>query len=296
MQKRALLTQELPAKTIFEPLPTSSDSAVYYDHEPISLSYSEHFAKLHFHNRYEIGFCEEGEGLLCSQGIFSPFTEGDLLFIPPHRSHYAHSLHPTQACRLRFYYILPQSLRPFLADADRIFLGANQIPSVLRPAEYPTAVATLGGILHTGTTFTSKETAILLRVATFLLEAEPMFGISQASLSPSIANHTGESTQLAEFLSVHYRENTSAAELAALFHLSESQMRRKFVKAYGRPPIAYRNSLRCKIADELLLHTNLSISEIAERIGYSTPADFYRSFLKIHGVTPSEHRRNHKKV
>jgi AraC-like DNA-binding protein len=129
-----------------------------------------------------------------------------------------------------------------------------------------------------------------------VVEAEPMFGISQASLSPSIANHTGEATQLAEFLSVHYRENTSAADLAALFHLSESQMRRKFVKAYGRPPIAYRNSLRCKIADELLLHTNLSISEIAERIGYSTPADFYRSFLKIHGVTPSDRRRNHKKA
>ena len=72
--------------------------------------------------------------------------------------------------------------------------------------------------------------------------------------------------------------------------------KRKFVKAYGRPPIAYRNSLRCKIADELLLHTNLSISEIAERIGYSTPADFYRSFLKIHGVTPSDRRRNHKKA
>lgn len=293
MQKRAFVIQTSAPKTVFAPLPAASDSAVYYDQEPITLSYSEHFSTLHFHDRYEIGFCEEGEGLLCAEGIFSTFAQGDILFVSPNQYHYAHSLQTNQPCRLRFYYILPYALSSLLKN--NIPPNTNRIPSVLRKNEYPQSVATLLGILHHGSLSESKEAAILLRVATFLTEAEQIFPSTiESPPAPNPHKRSGEATQLAQFLSVHYRESISAAELSALFHLSESQMRRKFVAQYGMPPIAYRNALRCKIGAKLLVRTNFSISEIAERIGYSTPADFYRSFLGEYGVSPSDYRKKKK--
>ena len=293
MQKRAYSSQSTPFKQFFAPLPTASESAIYYDREPISLCYSTDFTKLHFHDRYEIGFCEEGEGLICSNGVFSSFAQGEILFIPPNQAHYAHALYADRPCRLRFYYIAPSAL-PHLANCqDRLAATLECIPSVLRESEHPQAVATLGGILHNGSLSESKKAAILLRTATFLIEAASLF---PSPLSADSASHipSNEATQLAEFLSLHYRDHTTAAELSALFHLSESQMRRKFVSEYGIPPISYRNTLRCKIASELLLRTDLSITQISERVGYLSPSDFYRSFRKNRGISPSEYRTKRK--
>ncbi|MFV0343246.1 MAG: helix-turn-helix domain-containing protein [Anaerocolumna sp.] len=50
--------------------------------------------------------------------------------------------------------------------------------------------------------------------------------------------------------------------------------------------------LRMKKARELLLDTQLSISEVAERVGYINSSYFYRVFKKENGVTPKEYRSN----
>jgi two-component system, response regulator YesN len=49
--------------------------------------------------------------------------------------------------------------------------------------------------------------------------------------------------------------------------------------------------LRMKKARELLLDTQLSVIEVAERVGYSNSTYFYRVFKKENGVTPKEFRR-----
>jgi AraC-like DNA-binding protein len=48
---------------------------------------------------------------------------------------------------------------------------------------------------------------------------------------------------------------------------------------------------RMKKARELLLDTQLSVNEVAERVGYSNSTYFYRVFKKENGVTPKEFRR-----
>lgn len=293
MQKHASSSAQEAFKTFFAPLPTSSEDAVYYDREPIALAYSSDFSRLHFHDRYEIGFCEDGEGLLCSDGVFSSFSTGDVLFVPPSKAHYAHSLHADRACRLRFYYIAPDALPSLPIPQERLNALLDRIPSVLRAGEHPQALATLGGILHDGALTESKKSAILLRLSTLLLESEQTALPSDTSAAR--AEHAqNEATALAEFLSLHYRDEHTSAELAALFHLSESQLRRRFVAEYGLPPIAYRTVLRCKIAAELLVRSELSVAQIAERVGYASASDFYRSFRKARGISPSQYREQKK--
>ena len=80
---------------------------------------------------------------------------------------------------------------------------------------------------------------------------------------------------------------------AARFHLSESQLRRRFVAAYGIPPIAYRNRLRCKIAMELLCRSELGVAQIAQQVGFEDPTDFYRRFRAETGLSPSDFRKKH---
>ena len=128
----------------------------------------------------------------------------------------------------------------------------------------------------------------MLRLALFILEESE----SGSQTENCTLEHKGKGAeqQVAEFISLHYAEEHSAKELAAMCYLSESQLRRRFVCAYGMPPIAYRNALRCRIAEELLSTTSLTVAEISTRVGFKCTSDLYRSFYRLYSVSPRKYR------
>lgn len=68
------------------------------------------------------------------------------------------------------------------------------------------------------------------------------------------------------------------------------------VKAiYGVTPTELINRIRIQAAEELLIKTDLTVSEIAYRIGYNDPKYFSRVFKRFAGCTPSEARNKVKK-
>lgn len=50
--------------------------------------------------------------------------------------------------------------------------------------------------------------------------------------------------------------------------------------------------IRLSVAHELLTTTNLSVSKVAWRAGYSEPSSFVRAYVKEHGYTPGKAARN----
>jgi transcriptional regulator GlxA family with amidase domain len=52
------------------------------------------------------------------------------------------------------------------------------------------------------------------------------------------------------------------------------------------------NITRLKKAAELLLNTDLKIQQIASQTGFSSQAQFGRSFAKQFGMSPSEYSQN----
>lgn len=81
----------------------------------------------------------------------------------------------------------------------------------------------------------------------------------------------------------------AVAELAGLsvFHFS-----RLFRETYGISPHRFIASERVSGASRLLRDTDLPISVIASRVGFSDPASFSRFFRQQTGETPTEHRRS----
>jgi AraC-like DNA-binding protein len=55
----------------------------------------------------------------------------------------------------------------------------------------------------------------------------------------------------------------------------------------------YLNHLRMQRAVQLLNSTNLSIKAIGDQLGFSDQFYFSRAFTKLHGHSPSEHRRRY---
>jgi AraC-like DNA-binding protein/quercetin dioxygenase-like cupin family protein len=284
MQKRAYQERKTEYITVDEPLPVAKDAPVYRDARQVHLPHAESFPKLHFHDRFEIGVCESGEGLFLSEGEFFSLSAGDAVLVPPGKRHYSRSIDPDALCFCRFAYVLPEVLRaalsPFCDDVDRLLAESNAFPTVLRGEE---AREIHAAFRDTGA---GADAATVLHLAVLLLT------LPRTQATPPQAAPSGRAeSELAQYLSLHYAENESIGTLAAKHHMSESQLRRKFVAAYGMPPIAYRNRLRCKIGEELLLRTDIPIGAISERLGFSSPTEFYRVFQRYHGVSPSQFRR-----
>lgn len=86
----------------------------------------------------------------------------------------------------------------------------------------------------------------------------------------------------------------SLAEWAACYGLSLTTMKDCFKAIYGKPIYAFQKEYKIQMAAQLLLTTQLSISEIAGKIGYSNPNKFSSAFRSIIGMSPREYRNAKK--
>lgn len=80
------------------------------------------------------------------------------------------------------------------------------------------------------------------------------------------------------------------AELARHALMNEFKLKRGFKALFGDSPYAYFLAHRLELARSYLLDTDVSIAEIARRVGYRDPAHFTHAFRKRYGVRPSDLR------
>ena len=100
-----------------------------------------------------------------------------------------------------------------------------------------------------------------------------------------------EARDSAERLREQLDRRWTLAELAQAAHLSSSQLRRIFVEAFGKSPIAYLTMLRVQRMIELLRTTDAPIAVIAAEVGWGDPDFAGRQFRRSVGLSPSEYRR-----
>ena len=82
----------------------------------------------------------------------------------------------------------------------------------------------------------------------------------------------------------------SMRKLAELFGMSQRNFTRRFRSATNMTPLQYLQSQRLSEARELLQNSNLSISEIAYRVGYIDVSYFTKLFKQFSSITPKEYR------
>ena len=92
----------------------------------------------------------------------------------------------------------------------------------------------------------------------------------------------------------HIREHLDRAvpssELCRIACMSASKLTRLFKQAEGMTPQEYARTLRMERACELLGDTDLSMAEIAARLGFARQGSFSEAFKERFGATPQEFR------
>lgn len=95
-------------------------------------------------------------------------------------------------------------------------------------------------------------------------------------------------TNIQQIIADHYQDSRfNYARLCQLTDISSSHLYRIFKDANLPPPSIYIRGFRLEKAKELLLATDLTVSEIAFKVGYKSLAYFSTVFTEVYGVPPT---------
>ncbi|MFN0602913.1 helix-turn-helix domain-containing protein [Facklamia hominis] len=106
-------------------------------------------------------------------------------------------------------------------------------------------------------------------------------------------NYEDETFQaIIDFLESHILEVHEVQELVNQFDLSRSSLQALFNKYTGKSPKSYINQLRLKKAKQYIHESQLTLSQIAEKLGYGSIQYFSRAFRREFNQSPSQYAKS----
>jgi len=82
----------------------------------------------------------------------------------------------------------------------------------------------------------------------------------------------------------------TVAELARVAAMSRTSFSERFKDLMGIPPMQYLTQWRMGMARTLLLREELTLPEVAQRVGYASQASFSQAFRDAVGLPPGQYR------
>lgn len=111
-------------------------------------------------------------------------------------------------------------------------------------------------------------------------------------LAARLGYHHRALVDIASLMEANFEEPLSAVELAKLAGLSLRQVQRIFQESLDTTPSKYYLALRLRRARELLLQSQMSITQIAVSCGFQSTCHFSKSYRALYGRTPRSERQH----
>ena len=123
----------------------------------------------------------------------------------------------------------------------------------------------------------------LMRSTSLAVQAEPQ----------SISSNR-QCAAVRRYIDLHFKEPLTLEQLSEEAHMNKYYLSHVFKREYGVSPINYMISRRIDESKYLLAETDLSMSQIAQLLGFSSSSYFSQAFRKTQGVSPMEFRQGTK--
>jgi AraC-like DNA-binding protein len=101
--------------------------------------------------------------------------------------------------------------------------------------------------------------------------------------------------RVSDYIKAHLSEEITVSQIAEKMHISVYYLSHVFKDTTGTTIIEYRNELRLTRSKQLLIETDLSISEIAQDVGFGTASYFTEIFSRSEKISPVKYRTLHAK-
>ena len=254
--------------------------------------------RLHYHSCIEIGYCVQGTGSCYVDKRIYRYQPGSLQVTLPYQPHFSVGDVDGQSV-WNYVYIEPYKL--FLNVkfnnvelVKRMLRHEIQCSGLFSPGEHPELRDLIYRLDREVSSLKRHKVdlcaALVYELLIYLANlggnyTMPEFTNPNSEMICAIVERINNSIHSGEELDI--RVETLAREC----NMSVSNFRLVFKSVTGYSPKEYITSVRLGYAEHLLLNTQHSVQAIADMAGFSTPANFYKKFQEIYGVTPKEYRR-----
>ncbi len=254
-----------------------------------SVGEAPHKGLLHSHKLYELFHVLQGDMTLVADSERTIINRGDTVIIAPGTTHTT-NIHPAAK---RFCMIFTVEKNPAVQDSnyydsfqkilegDIIWLDSQLLtPCFERCAQYVKSE------------YAEKDELITacLHEIMALIKATNSHGENHPQIN-TFSDTDSSRTYLIDHYFTHSFQHGSLTELSELLHLSSQQTQRIIKKMYGQSFSERLTMMKMELAKTLLQDTNLLVTEIAEKCGYTGPNGFFVAFKKYFGKTPNKLKR-----
>lgn len=130
--------------------------------------------------------------------------------------------------------------------------------------------------------------AVLFRLLDFLI-SQSKFNLPLKSSDSGGHSYNSYTHKAQEYINLNYNKHIQTGDIAKALNIDRTHFYRIFKTDTGLSPEEYLINFRIQKAKQFLDETELSISTVAQYVGYSY-ASFYSIFYKKTGLTPSKYR------
>ncbi|MDE6622010.1 MAG: AraC family transcriptional regulator [Lachnospiraceae bacterium] len=255
--------------------------------------YGENIDNMHFHNLLEIGYCHYGDGDLIIEDDMYRFGSGMVSCIPANVLHVTRSDADVMAF-WEYIYIDPEDiLRQWGKTAQEIrdIMEAIGRRAFFIKADDNPMIVTLVRAIFEEMQNKSEHYRDCVRGITYSLLFEIMRfnGMREEQSMWKSGSLQLESAII--YVEKNYAQNFKIVDLANECHMSETHFRRVFQEKMNMTPVEYVNFVRVKKACELIDKTDISMEDVAEKVGFATPSTFNRNFRRIIGTSPYQWKK-----
>lgn len=251
----------------------------------------------HSHEVYELNFVENAAGATRTIGD-SHETIGNLDLVLITGSKLVHVWEqgtcPEQDIYEITIHVAPDVFRGALMDKRAFASIRRMLERAQRGLAFPEAAIQIVREDIINLAHSTDNFASVIRLFNLLNRLSQVENAKELSSSSFVdAEETNEDErvrQIKDFIAANYMHDICLKEMANMVCMSEDSFSRFFKNKTGRTPNRYVNDYRLGIAARLLLHTQLSVSEIGYSCGFNTLSHFNRLFRESKGCTPSEFR------
>lgn len=248
---------------------------------------------VHTHNYYQFIYCQRGTGKIIIGKEEYSAVPGRAYLVKPMEEH---GIIPNGTLRLIEI--------KFTTDGEAFEKSLAELPAELEIDEHLSLRISLKEVIKEGLsqrTFSTEATNSALML--FLIRLLRKSGVSSESTTahsfyfdtPKRRGDEGdrdvEFVQVIDYIEKHLSEPISLDDLSSLLHFEKSYLTVRFKEIWGLSPMQYVSWLRIERAKVLLLTTDMSITDIANEVGFGSIHYFSRFFKEKENITPNEFRK-----
>lgn len=247
----------------------------------------------HRHEFYHCMYVTQGQLLQTQNGQEVFLKTGDCFFTPPGVDHSLYIYENTRYFCLSFSQNLADVLFSHINGLRRDFKNLPD-PVVVPQEEWNRLHHCLMSLMdeqgYEGVN--AFATGHALTISALLMMLRSVFPTEKLGLEEDLDPNKREVLRCLQHIHANYDHVLTAEVLSRITTLSRSAINKVFQQYTGKSVKQYVTEVRIKEANRLIGLGELSLQQIAEKVGYKDFSTFYRNFLQITGCSPAEYRRS----